>query len=258
MTLGAWRSRHHDLAHRLVLARRRLPDADEAGWTAALANLRQALLLHVELEERWLLPAFDALDHHCAPNQRARVVRADHDRICTLLAGLGATDDVTIRAATLGVLADVLDHHDRREAAGLFSALDAHAAEQVPDWLTRFAAAEAALPPLVDARLGGPLRPAPVMPEHPLRATVVAAAHDREVEPWFTRVALPDHPRGPALHAAVGRAVAAAAAAPDTATRRDHLAEVIDRARLLAIVSDPEGPPRCATNPAEVPGRSPT
>lgn len=186
-------------------------------------------------EERELLPAFDALAHHAAPNQAPAVVRRDHRLVEALLAELEAAEDPIARTTRLGRLADVLDHHDRREAAGMLPILDAHAADLVPIWLAAIHAEEDALPAHPGDLATGARRPLPPPDPDPLRALVAAAALDHDVASPFARLPVPDHPKGPRLHALLAEAVSAAASA-DLGARRDALGDVVDRARLVELV----------------------
>jgi len=115
--------------------------------------------------------------------------------------------------------------------------LDAHLDPDLAErWVARFAEAEARLPALQV------LEPRPAAPPpdttglDPLVAFRVAVACDGDVAGTFAAVRSPAHPRGPGLLARCAELVEAADA--DTlAERRDRLAELADRARLLAIVA---------------------
>lgn len=228
-SLVGWRTRHEELARRLVVARRYVPEPEPA-FRAAFQAFDAALTLHLAQEERWILPAFDRVGERAAPNQRPHVVRADHARLEADLVTLRAPADPVVRAVTLAHLADLLDHHDRREAAGMLPLVDELLGDQVAAVLAAIHAEEASLPP-VDLPPLTPSDPLPRPDLPPIALLRWAAAHDQPL----VEVPVPDHPRGSALHARLRAAVEVVGGALES--RRDALAAVIDRLRLVEVVS---------------------
>lgn len=78
--------------------------------------LDRAIRAHLDLEERELLPRFDALEHP-VPNGAPDVFRRDHQLILDRLdQAREGWEDPEIRADALARLDGVLEHHDLREA----------------------------------------------------------------------------------------------------------------------------------------------
>jgi hypothetical protein len=223
-----------DLTDRLRLARRVVPEPDPEAWVRSYTALRDALRHHLREEESRVLPAFDLLADQAAPNQRPHVVRADHRRIEAVLADLDAEADRVRRAIVLAHLADVLRHHDLREAAGMLVVLAETPAGDAAVALHAFASP---VPPAPAGLVTGARAPPEAVPADPLLALVTAGAHDQPLGDAFARLAVPEHRRGPALHARLADAVAAADT-EDVGARRDALGIVVERARLLRIVRD--------------------
>lgn len=237
--LTGWLARHRDLEQALQHLRRVAPEADRERTSEALQALDARLRLHMAQEEEWLLPAYAPLAADLPDNASPRVLLADHDRIRALLdtlAGLvdpDGPDALLARAEALSLLAGVLEHHDRREATWFKPTLDAHVdAATRRAWLERFEREEDALPPLPSPELA-PAPPPRWTASEPLRALALATAQDAPLGP----IPVPAHPKGPRLHAACAALVEAVAAAPDLRARRDRLAELSDRLRLLRLVS---------------------
>lgn len=233
-TLVGWLERHRHLDAALTLARRVAPQGDEA-FAVALGALDAALRLHMAQEEELLLPAYAPLAVDLPPNAAPRVLRDDHDRIRALLDALASTRDPLARAEALSRLAGVLEHHDLREARYFQPTLDAGVD---PDtrrgWLARIRDEEARLGPLPDVALR-PSTAGPPDETDPDRAMALAVALDAPLSEVWARVPVPDHPKGPRHHAACAALVAEVEAAPDLARRRDVLAALSDRLRLLRL-----------------------
>jgi Hemerythrin HHE cation binding domain len=186
------------------------------------------------LEERWLLPAFDAWAERAAPNQRPTVVRADHERLRSWLDVIERPvidlASQVARAEALATLLQVLDHHDRREADGMLSVLEDH-----PDrdaWLARIEAEEPALPPALAPRPAPP--PWGPEPDDPADALAAAAAQDA---PLGELPALPGR-NGERVGGAVFTAVGHAVGAASLVERRDTLLDVLDALRRWRAVRD--------------------
>jgi hypothetical protein len=234
----AWRPRHAELEERLLAAIRVAPERDAERFARALDGFVVALTLHMGQEEAVLLPVFDTHSERAAPNQRPDVVRRDHARLRELLASLDpdprTARAVWERAERLEVLADVLHHHDRREADGMLAVLEAAVDAQTRGaWLARFSAEEAVLPPWAPE----PLRPAPEpWPDEPVDevdALGLAAAQDGDLEAAFAAIG-PCTSRVPArMAAAVQRLLEERPA--DLAARRDRARAVVARVRLWRI-----------------------
>jgi hypothetical protein len=215
-----WRARHAVFADALRRLQRLAPQRD-AAFAEVLGPFDAMLRLHMAQEETVLFPLAERVE--LPRNGTVTVLRRDHALLRARLDRLPAGEGVG-RALDLLLLGEILDHHDRREAGGLLTI-------EVPEAvLARFAAEEATLPPVPDP----PLRPAPPPPPGPpapLDALIHAAAHDAPLP----SVPVPDHPKGPRLHARLVAAVAAAST-DELVTRRDALVEVLAAARLLALL----------------------
>lgn len=241
-TLEHWLERHEALDGALVALRRVAPERDPARYRRAHEALAARLHLHLRQEEALLLPAYEALHLDVAPNGAPDVIRADHERLRRLLAELShhadpqSADALLERSELLSRLAGVLEHHDRREARYLKPVLDAHLDPgTVRTWLERFAAEEDALAPVVLEPLPAP--PPTLTDPDPLRDLRLAVAQDAPLAGPWARVPVPDHPKGLRHHDACAALVARAERAPDLAARRDGLATLDDRLRLLALLA---------------------
>jgi hypothetical protein len=223
------RERHQAFAEGVRAARRLSPEGRERVlpvWEPLVA----AILFHIAWEEEHLLPRVERFAEGMAANQRPAVIRRDHALLRELLGAL--PEEPVARALHLGRLADVLEHHDRREAAGMLAVL-----ADLPDGpaaLAELATAESAraIPP--EGALRRLVR-RQRLPEG-LDGVLLAAATDQD--PPLEALAIPDHPRGPRLHALLVEA-ARRAETSDLPTRRDALAEVVDRARRIGLLRAP-------------------
>ncbi|MEZ4240397.1 MAG: hemerythrin domain-containing protein [Myxococcota bacterium] len=238
-SLAAWRSRHDTLEAALRAAARVAPERDAARFAVAWGGFRAAMTLHLAQEERWLLPAFDAYGRHAAPNQRPAVVRADHERIRAHLAAVEAAapdlPGLVARAATLALLLAVLEHHDRREAAGMLTVLDAHVpAAERGAWLARIAEEEAALV-LPTVVLAPAPPPWPWAGDDPADRLAAEAAQDGDVAAALRALPTLAGPAGQRVHQGLVAAVARADAA-DLGIRRDALLSVADGLRRWRAV----------------------
>jgi hypothetical protein len=217
-----WRPRHaafHDGVRTLLRI------APERGrFVEVLAPLAAALRLHMSQEETVLLPATEGSE--LPPNGGAHVIRRDHELIRALLDEVRA-EDVLARADALLRLEDVLEHHDRREAAGMLAVLDGHPSSE--GWLARFRAEEAELAP-IPALEPRPAPPAIVEDLPPLQRLRLAAAQDGPLD--LAGIEVPDHSKGPRLHARLVAAVEAARTT-DLVARRDALVDVLRAAAML-------------------------
>jgi hypothetical protein len=233
--LVGWLDRHRHLDEALALARRVAPQADDA-WDQALRALDAALRLHMAQEERRLLPAYEPLAASLPSNAAPRVLRADHDRLRALL-DAATTSDPLARADALSLLAGALEHHHLREARYFKPTLDAGIdAATRRAWLQEITDEEEALGPLPSV----PVRASRAVPGEeadPLRAFALAVALDARLAERWARVPVPDHPKGARHHEACAALSAVVEAAPDLPTRRDRLAALSDRLRLLRVIS---------------------
>lgn len=222
-----WRDRHAVFADGVRTLLRIAPEGDRLA--VVLAPLSAALRLHMEQEETVLLPALAGLE--LPPNGGAHVIRRDHDLVRALLVppvGVLARADVLLR------LGEVLDHHDRREAAGMLAVLAEHPSLEA--WLARFRAEEAGLAPI--PALEPRPAPPPVLADlPPLAALRLAAAQDAPLE--LAGIEVPAHPKGPRLHARLVAAVQAART-EDLTARRDALVDVLRASALLGHLRGPE------------------
>jgi hypothetical protein len=240
VTLLGWRARHAVLEAGVRAAARVAPERDEGRFRAAWTPVAAALRLHMDQEERVLLPVFDDHAARAAPNQRPDVVRADHARIRDHLAAIEAPADdvaaVVARAEQLSLLLQVLDHHDRREAGGMLAVLDeiVPAAERAA-WIAVFEADEATLP-IADVPLG-PAPPAWPADGSAADRLAAAAAQDGDVGAAVDALPSLGGRNGARVTAGVRSAVARAVGATDREARRDALLDVLDALRRWRAVA---------------------
>lgn len=244
--IGAWRDRHDDLAARWRVAARLAPERDPASFGPAWAAFDGALRAHLAIEEELLLPVFAAIGDDggaVPPNQLAHVVQADHAQILALAdqAGRDVRDvsEVCARAEALAALAAVLDHHDRREAQGMFAALDRHVdAAQRASWWATIAVREAVVGPAcaIAPSVAPAAWPVPAGAA-PADGLLAALAMDGEVD--LAAAALPPlpGPHGQRVSRGLGAAVARWQGASVLADRRDALFDGIDALRRWRAVA---------------------
>lgn len=241
-SLADWATRHADLERGLRIVCRIAPERDPARFAAVFGPFCAALRTHLELEEELLLPAFDHATHGVAPNQLPHVVRADHTRIRALVDAVEiAPSDVRAvieRAERLVVLLQVLDHHDRREVAGMFAALDRTVAPEVREtWLRTFAERERATGDVPDL---APL-PAPVAWTEAGASAIdsIAAALAQDGDLTGALAVLPPLPgaNGARVGSGLRRRLEACLEAPTLVQRRDALVDALDAVRRWRAVA---------------------
>lgn len=245
MTFLGWRTRHRALDGWLRAAARAAPEGEER-FRAAWRPFAAALRLHLAQEERWLLPAFAALPS--APNQRSEVVAHDHRLIDRSLVDIERVvadlPGAVARAEALSLLIQVLDHHDRREAGGMLAALDAHLpAPTRVEWLTAIAEEERALGVDEPPALGEAARAWVCASDDPADRLAAAAALDQSLTEAADALPAVAGPNGARVGRGVRAAVTAWGGAPDLATRRDRLIDVLDALRRWRAVRDSQDPP---------------
>lgn len=235
------RDRHAVFATAARTLLRVAPERDPARFLAVLVPLDAALRMHARQEEEVLLPVYAPFAAALPPNDAPRVLVRDHDLLRDLLGALAGraevrtAADVLARADDLLRFADVLHHHDLREAAGFLPTLEREVPAEVRlAWREWFETEERALPP-IPAPSPLPAPPPLRSPLPPLDALRLAAAQDARLLP--DGVPVPDHPKGARLHARLVDAVVAART-EDLLARRDALVEVLAAARRLAFVAD--------------------
>lgn len=248
--IARWMEIHEDLDDALRALRRVWPEGRAARQRRALDQLVRPLELHIELEERVLMPVFAEIAGDLPPNAQPHVYLADHAQLRELVhaleedVGAESPDRVLAAEDRLGRLAGVLEHHDLRERTWFVPALDAHVAPEVAEvWVADFARAQSALPP------AEPLEPLPALARpvpadlSPVDAFRITIARDGDVRAAFDTVRVPDHPKGPRRYAQCASLVQQVTAASSLVERRDRLAELADAARLFAIVARSAGDP---------------
>jgi hypothetical protein len=237
----AWRPRHTELEARLLAAARVAPERDAERFSRAWDGFVRALTLHMGQEEAVLLPVFELHAERAAPNQRPDVVRRDHALMRELMAGV-EPDPRTARATwerarQLELLADVLHHHDRREADGMLAVLEAHVdAPTRAAWLTRFYTEEQALPPWSPEALLPAPEPWPGEPADEIEALGLVAAQDGDMQAAFAAIPPPTSKVPARMAAAVERLLEERPA--DLVSRRDRARAVVARVRLWQIAQE--------------------
>lgn len=188
---------HREIEAELRTLRLAVCAADAPGAEAASTRFGRRLLQHMGHEEEWLLPRYEELVPNPPAHGSAALIRRDHEliraRIEALPAQLRAWHQGTAAgwlaiADALHDLAELLDHHDQREADGLFVELDrCLPAVERRAWLDAIAADAGHLVPDEEAVPTGPaVVPTPTSaggcaPEYGL---CVALATSRLDEAW--------------------------------------------------------------------------
>lgn len=144
---------HAELDELFFLHQERLLNLDLAGARTLLESYCRQLRAHIQMEERIVLPAYQALGI-TARGAGAHLVRAEHDKIGSWLDRLpGLLEPLTGRAElTFRDIVPILDrhctfkhlleHHDRRERVFLYPLLerelDAAAKRRLLEQIARF------------------------------------------------------------------------------------------------------------------------
>lgn len=239
--IADWMRVHHYFDDTLAALRRIAPEACRDRSVPLLDQLEHDLTLHMRHEEQVLMPAYERLAHEVPANGAPHVLAADHQRIRDLLhelrplLGARRLPDVVAEQRVLCLLAGALEHHDHREHRWFVPVLDEGIAERVRrDWVRAFRA---------DA---SPFRGPYPQPEAapmvsfqggPWDVLIATVGRDGDVPSAFEAVPVPPGRKGATMHQACVEQVRVLTGRQPLTDRRDTLARLAERVRLLAIIA---------------------
>ncbi len=126
----------HFAAHQAALLDRDLSTASDH-----LANFIRRLASHINDEEAWMLPAYEALPHtteryaklyHGEHQKLLKIAHEIEDRVAALSRPPSAAEIIAVLDREC-FFKDLLSHHDVREQNDLYAALDKHLTEAERD-----------------------------------------------------------------------------------------------------------------------------